>query len=134
MSATGGDGSDTLGAVRHGRATLWVGQLRLDLAERRVSVGDRPVRLTGKEYQILELLVLRKGTVLAKQVFIDIVYGKPTVSKVKMIDIFICKLRKKLADAGVGNVIGTAWGRGYVLYEPDQQGYNTMFTTGERPR
>ncbi|WP_254070241.1 winged helix-turn-helix domain-containing protein [Acidisphaera sp. L21] len=121
-------------ALQLGPATLWVGSLRIDLANRRASVGNTVLKLTAKEYQILEVLVLRRGTVLGKQVFIDIVYGKTAVSKAKMIDIFICKLRKKLAIAGIPNVIGTAWGRGYMLYEPDQKGYNTQFTTGERER
>jgi two-component system, cell cycle response regulator CtrA len=74
------------------------------------------VHLTGKEYQMLELLSLRKGTTLTKAMFLDHLYGGMDEPELKIIDVFICKLRKKLADASAGrNYIETVWGRGYVL-------------------
>jgi DNA-binding winged helix-turn-helix (wHTH) protein len=74
------------------------------------------VHLTGKEYQMLELLSLRKGTTLTKEMFLDHLYGGMDEPELKIIDVFICKLRKKLADASAGrNYIETVWGRGYVL-------------------
>jgi two-component system cell cycle response regulator CtrA len=74
-----------------------------------------PVHLTGKEYAILELLVLRKGIVLTKEAFLNHLYGGMDEPEMKIIDVFICKLRKKLANAGADNLIGTVWGRGYMM-------------------
>ena len=71
---------------------------------------ERPVHLTGKEYSILELLVLRKGMVLTKEAFLNHLYGGMDEPEMKIIDVFICKLRKKLAQAGADNLIGTVWG------------------------
>ncbi len=77
------------------------------------------MHLTGKEYQMLELLSLRKGTTLTKEMFLNHLYGGMDEPELKIIDVFICKLRKKLANASNGkNYIETVWGRGYVLREP----------------
>lgn len=95
--------------------TLRCGQLQLNLESREVMVSGVPVHLTGKEYSILELLVMRKGMVLTKEVFLNHLYGGMDEPEMKIIDVFICKLRKKLADAGAPNVIGTVWGRGYMV-------------------
>jgi two-component system cell cycle response regulator CtrA len=100
------------------RPSLAVGPLVLDLSSREVTVEGRPVHLTGKEYAILELLTLRKGTVLTKEAFLNHLYGGMDEPEVKIIDVFICKLRKKLASAGASDLIGTVWGRGYVLRDP----------------
>ena len=100
------------------QSTLQVGDLELSLESRGVSVAGRPVHLTGKEYAILELLVMRKGMVLTKEVFLNHLYGGMDEPEVKIIDVFICKLRKKLAEAGARNVIGTVWGRGYTVRDP----------------
>ena len=75
------------------------GRLVVDLATRVVSVDDKPVRLTGKEYGILELLCQRKGTTLTKEMFLNHLYGGIDEPEVKIIDVFVCKLRKKLAQA-----------------------------------
>jgi two-component system, cell cycle response regulator CtrA len=84
-----------------------------------VEVGGQRVHLTGKEYQMLELLSLRKGTTLTKEMFLNHLYGGMDEPELKIIDVFICKLRKKLANASSGkNYIETVWGRGYVLREP----------------
>jgi two-component system cell cycle response regulator CtrA len=94
---------------------LQIANLRLNLDSREVMVDDRLVHLTGKEYSILELLVLRKGVVLTKDAFLNHLYGGMDEPEMKIIDVFICKLRKKLQLAGAGNLIGTIWGRGYML-------------------
>ncbi|WP_426958205.1 response regulator transcription factor CtrA [Muricoccus radiodurans] len=98
--------------------TLTVGRLTLDLGSREVHVAGRPVHLTGKEYAILELLTLRKGMVLTKEAFLNHLYGGMDEPEMKIIDVFICKLRKKLSQAGCEDLIGTVWGRGYVLRDP----------------
>ncbi|MBI0536810.1 DNA-binding response regulator [Roseomonas sp. KE2513] len=98
--------------------SITVGRLNLDLGAREATVGGRPVHLTGKEYAILELLTLRKGMVMTKEAFLNHLYGGMDEPEVKIIDVFICKLRKKLAQAGCEDLIGTVWGRGYVLRDP----------------
>lgn len=98
---------------------LRVGGLQLNLDSREVLVNTTPVHLTGKEYAILELLVLRKGMVLTKEAFLNHLYGGMDEPEMKIIDVFICKLRKKLAQAGAGTLIGTVWGRGYMMRDPN---------------
>ena len=94
--------------------TLQAGPLLLDLNSRRVFVGRQPVPVTIKEYAILELLVLRQGSVISKEGFLNHLYGGMDEPDAKIIDVFVCKLRKKLAAVGAGQVIGTVWGRGYI--------------------
>ena len=95
------------------------GDLVVNLDTKTVEVAAQRVHLTGKEYQMLELLSLRKGTTLTKEMFLNHLYGGMDEPELKIIDVFICKLRKKLANASSGkNFIETVWGRGYVLREP----------------
>jgi two-component system cell cycle response regulator CtrA len=101
--------------------TVRLGRLELNLDSREVTVDGREVHLTGKEYSILELLVLRKGMVLTKEAFLNHLYGGMDEPEVKIIDVFVCKLRKKLARAGADGIIGTIWGRGYMIREPAAQ-------------
>jgi two-component system, cell cycle response regulator CtrA len=89
---------------------LAVGPLVLNLGSRDVTVAGTSVHLTGKEYAILELLTLRKGVVMTKEAFLNHLYGGMDEPEVKIIDVFICKLRKKLAQAGADNLIATVWG------------------------
>lgn len=96
---------------------LRVGTLELNLDSREVTIAGNLVHLTGKEYAILELLILRKGMVLTKEAFLNHLYGGLDEPEMKIIDVFICKLRKKLAQAGVDSLIGTVWGRGYMIRE-----------------
>jgi len=103
----------------HSSSEIRVGRLALDLASRTVRVDDQPLKVTTKEYAILELLALRRGTTLSKEVFLDHLYGGRDEPEQKIIDVFICKLRKKIAAvAGDAGGIETVWGRGYVLREP----------------
>jgi two-component system cell cycle response regulator CtrA len=102
--------------------TLSIGPLTLNLGSREVMIDGRNVHLTGKEYAVLELLTLRKGIVLTKEAFLNHLYGGMDEPEVKIIDVFICKLRKKLAHAGAADLIGTVWGRGYVLRDPATAG------------
>jgi two-component system cell cycle response regulator CtrA len=103
----------------HPESTIRTGKLLVNLDNRIVSVEDQPVHLTGKEYGILELLSLRKGTTLTKEMFLNHLYGGMDEPELKIIDVFVCKLRKKLAQATGGkHYIETVWGRGYVLRDP----------------
>ena len=97
-----------------------IANLELNLDSHEVTVSGQTVHLTGKEYAILELLVLRKGIVLTKDAFLNHLYGGMDEPEMKIIDVFICKLRKKLQLAGAGNLIGTVWGRGYMLRDDAQ--------------
>jgi two-component system cell cycle response regulator CtrA len=98
--------------------SIVVGPVRLTLDSREVTVGERQVHLTGKEYAILELLMLRKGVVLTKEMFLNHLYGGMDEPEAKIIDVFICKLRKKLVGYGAGDLIATVWGRGYMMRDP----------------
>lgn len=103
----------------HAQSTIQVGLININLDSRTVDVAGDTVHLTGKEYGILELMALRKGTTLTKEAFLNHLYGGMDEPELKIIDVFICKLRKKLEDAtGGSNYVETVWGRGYVLREP----------------
>ncbi|WP_372006270.1 response regulator transcription factor [Tistrella mobilis] len=104
----------------HAQSVIRTGRLTVDLDKQSVTVDDRPVHLTAKEYAILELLSLRKGTTLTKEMFLNHLYGGIDEPELKIIDVFVCKLRKKLTGATHGdNYIHTVWGRGYVLKDPE---------------
>ena len=103
----------------HSQSIINTGRISVNLDAKTVDVGGMPVHLTGKEYQMLELLSLRKGTTLTKEMFLNHLYGGMDEPELKIIDVFICKLRKKLSEAtGGDNLIETVWGRGYVLRDP----------------
>ena len=100
---------------------ITTGDIAVNLEGKTVEASGVPVHLTSKEYQILELLCLRKGMTLTKEMFLDHLYGGMDEPEVKIIDVFICKLRKKLAKASGGqHCIETIWGRGYVLRDPPE--------------
>src|SRR5258705_743876 len=103
----------------HAQSVIQTGDLRVNLDTKTVEVHSQRVHLTGKEYQMLELLSLRKGTTLTKEMFLNHLYGGMDEPELKIIDVFICKLRKKLQMATRGrHYIQTLWGRGYVLPHP----------------
>ncbi len=103
----------------HSDSIIKTAKLTVNLDTRTVEVGGHPLHLTGKEYGILELLSLRKGTTLTKEMFLNHLYGGMDEPELKIIDVFVCKLRKKLTAAtGGDNYIETVWGRGYVLRDP----------------
>lgn len=104
----------------HAQSIIKTGRIAVNLDAKTVDVSGNTVHLTGKEYQMLELLSLRKGTTLTKEMFLNHLYGGMDEPELKIIDVFICKLRKKLAEATSGeNYIETVWGRGYVLRDPE---------------
>ena len=105
----------------HSDSVIRTGRLTVNLDTRTVEVDNSPLHLTGKEYGILELLSLRKGTTLTKEMFLNHLYGGMDEPELKIIDVFVCKLRKKLVQATKGdNYIETVWGRGYVLRDPQE--------------
>ncbi len=115
----------------HAQSIIRTGMIDVNLDAKTVEVKGTPVHLTGKEYQMLELLSLRKGTTLTKEMFLNHLYGGMDEPELKIIDVFICKLRKKLAEATGGeNYIETVWGRGYVLREPSPSEANRKLAVG----
>ena len=94
------------------------GRMAIDLSARSVEIDGKPLAVTPKEYGILELLSLRRGKTLTKEAFLDHLYGGMDEPDQKIVDVFICKLRKKIAAvAGDSGDIQTVWGQGYVLRE-----------------
>ncbi len=117
----------------HSQSIIQTGDIHVNLDAKTVEVDNKAVHLTGKEYQMLELLSLRKGTTLTKEMFLNHLYGGMDEPELKIIDVFICKLRKKLATATGGEShIETVWGRGYVLRDPqpDQDSGNARLAIG----
>lgn len=107
----------------HSQSVITIGRLSVNLDDGDVQIDGQPVHLTGKEYAILELLVLRKETTLTKEMFLDHLYGGVDEPELKIIDVFVCKLRKKLSSATGGEkFIDTVWGRGFVLRKPREKG------------
>jgi two-component system cell cycle response regulator CtrA len=104
----------------HAQSVVQTGDLVVNLDTKTAEVNGQGAHLTGKEYQMLELLSLRKGTTVSKEMFLSNLYSGMDEPEIKIIDVFICKLRKKLANASSGkDYIETVWGRGYVLREPN---------------
>ena len=105
----------------HSQSLITVGDMVIDLDSKIVHVNGQRIHLTGREYQTLELMALRKGKTLTKDIFLSSLYGGMDEPGAKIVDVFICKLRKKLAPATDGrHVIETVWGGGYVLREADE--------------
>ena len=106
----------------HAQSVIQTGDLVVNLDTKTVEVSAQRVYLTAKEYQMLELLSLRKGMTLTKEMFLNHLYGALDEPEPKIIDVFICKLRKKLVIASGGkDYIETIWGRGYRLREPSDE-------------
>ena len=103
----------------HSQSIIKTGSIVANLDAKTVEVDGKSVCLTGKEYQMFELLSLRKGTTLTKEMFLNHLYGGMDEPEIKIIDVFICKMRRKLSEATGGkNYIETIWGRGYALRDP----------------
>jgi two-component system cell cycle response regulator CtrA len=124
-----------------GHLSAWItcGNITLDQANGAVTVDGRAVRVTKREFDVLELLLLRRGTLVSKDDFLQRLYGSEDGPDSRTLDVFICKLRRKLAAAGAAEFIRTAWGRGYMAEEPPVAGIDaarSRFASGQvrRPR
>ncbi len=104
----------------HHASSIEIGDLKINLEERSVEAFGKEIDLTKREYAILELLAIRRGSTLSKEVFLNNLYGASIEEPdMKIIDVFVCKLRKKISQAlNQDNYIKTVWGRGYVLEDP----------------
>jgi two-component system, cell cycle response regulator CtrA len=104
------------------RSLILIDDLVINLDTKTAKIGGNRVSLTAKEYEMLELLAARKGMTLTKEMLLNHLYGGADEPSMKIIDVFMCKLRKKLADASGGkNYIDTMWGRGYVMRHPSNK-------------
>ncbi|MFN5588939.1 MAG: response regulator transcription factor CtrA [Holosporales bacterium] len=105
----------------HAQPTIQTGRLTVNLQTQTAYVDEKILPLSNKEYAIIELLSLRKGVTITKEMFLNHLYGGLDEPELKIVDVFICKLRKKLALAtGNAKYIETVWGRGYVLRDVDE--------------
>ena len=105
----------------HAQSVVQTGDLTVNVDAKTVHINQVRVNLTGKEYQMLELLSLRRGATITKEMFLGQLYGGMDEPAIKIIDVFMCKIRKKLANASNGkDYIETVWGRGYRLREPEE--------------
>lgn len=100
--------------------SLRIGSVEINMNAKKIFAKGQPVTLTKKEYQIAEILALRKGAVLSKEAILDHLYGGLDEPNPKIIDVFICKIRKKLQSMGVDDFIETNWGRGYMVIDHRQ--------------
>jgi len=116
----------------HARSTLRIGPVELRLDRREVTAHGQKLALTRREYGTLELLFLRQGAILNKVAFLNHLYCGSEEPEVKSVDVTICRVRKKLASAGVHNLIDTVWGCGYILRTAD--GAGTADTPAEEAR
>ena len=107
-------------ASGHSCARLVCGNVVLDQAQHAATVDGRRVNLTAREFDFLETLMLHKGVLLTKERFMTNLYADGTAPDSKIVDVFVCKLRRKLAECGAAEMIRTVWGRGYVAFEPSQ--------------
>lgn len=106
---------------------LTVGPVTLNMTEKTASVHGAVMYLTGREYGVLEQLMLRKGTTVTKEMFLSQLYApQDEPADTKILDVFVCKIRKKLAAAGVEDFVRTVWGRGYHVGEPIATGAVAM--------
>src|ERR1700730_393123 len=104
----------------HAQSIVQTGDLTVNVDAKTVHIKQVRVSLTGKEYRMLELLSLRRGTTITKEMFLSQLYGGMDEPEIKIIDVFMCKIRRKLANASNGkDYIETVWGRGYLLREPE---------------
>ena len=110
----------------HAQSQIVIGDMLIDLDSKLVHLNGARIHLTGREYQTLELLALRKGKTVTKDVFLSSLYGGMDEPGAKIVDVFICKLRKKLAQATDGrHAIETVWGGGYMLREASEAAVQT---------
>lgn len=112
-------------------SSLCIGSVEINMNAKKIFAKGKPVTLTKKEYQIAEILALRKGAVLSKEAILDHLYGGLDEPNPKIIDVFICKIRKKLQSMGVEDFIETNWGRGYMVidHRQDAAGLNVQTST-----
>ena len=100
-----------------------IGDLEINLTRKIAKVKGQELPLTSKEYAIVELLALKNGTTVSKEQFLNNLYGGMDEPEIKIIDVFLCKIRKKFEEYGIPDYIQTIWGKGYILREPPEDDF-----------
>ncbi len=103
---------------------LKIGDLEVNLTTKIVTIKGKELSLTNKEYAIVELLALKKGSTISKEQLLNQLYGGLDEPEIKIIDVFLCKIRKKFEEYGAPDYIRTSWGRGYILKDPTAEEEN----------
>lgn len=102
----------------HSSSVIKIGRAEIRLDNKEIVVDGKQIPLTTKEYLIVESLGLRKNMTLSKEQLLSRIYGGIDEPQDKIIDVFVCKVRKKIREAtGDYGLIDTVWGRGYVIRE-----------------
>lgn len=96
-------------------STIPIGPIEVKIDERKVFIAGTHVRLSPKEYSIVEMLALRKGRLVTKENILSHLYDGSDDPIETVVDVFISRIRKKLSNAGASKVISTVWGSGYTL-------------------
>lgn len=105
----------------HPQSLITIGNLAVDFDTKRVTVRGENLYLTRMEHSLLELLVLRRDSLVTSELALDYLYGDRNAPDIKTVDVFICRLRKKLKAVNDGvHYIETVWARGYTLVTPKE--------------
>lgn len=97
------------------------GDLRMDLENRRVSVGSREINLTSKEFELLELLATHPGKVYSRVMLLQLIWGKEYPGDVRTVDVHIRRLREKIEpNASEPVYVQTKWGVGYYFRQHER--------------
>lgn len=89
--------------------------IRMQLRAHEVFVADRRLHLTPKEFELLRMLVSRRGEVVGPDQLSVEIWGYETFGSRNYVEAHVSRLRAKLAEAGVQGVIGTVRGVGYMI-------------------
>lgn len=93
----------------------FAGELTLDVAKHKVSVGGQEVELTFKEFELLLCMLKNRDIVLTRECLMERVWGYQFAGESRTVDAHVKTLRQKLEQAGCGNLIQTVRGVGYKI-------------------
>lgn len=97
--------------VNHPSPHLAIGEIQIDTAARVVRKDGQTLELTGKEYSILELLLLHRGTLVSRSMIYEHVYGENDDTLSNVVDVHVSNLRRKVGQ----RLIETRRGQGYFV-------------------
>jgi len=95
--------------------TIQVEDLTLNTLDHTAARGGRVIRLTAKEYVLLELLILHPGQILSRETIAEYVWGEQFDPLSNVIDVYVNRLRKKLDHGFEHHLLHTRRGEGYLL-------------------
>ena len=93
-----------------------IGSVKLDYNLRRVTIGEKTIDLTAKEFDLMELLMRNPGRVYSRENLLNVVWGYEYAGDYRTVDVHVRRLREKLElDPAHPVYILTKWGVGYYL-------------------